>query len=169
MFTEKKDRSSILLAGQMRLPSIQERKPHDLTTRAEAFRSAAFLNSISYLKEHFLEVNSLYSAHLEHSVVKTIRPTSPFGYGGLMVFAAPDRIETPAGQDPNHFVVDTRSIYDFSTETQLEYFKQIFAALRAFTNTQLPDRNGKAQKSIVIENSMFSVTDEKYRMGRSIA
>jgi hypothetical protein len=136
--------------------------------RIEAAALTRAANRVDVLKTNFLDgITPIFRKRVgEDGIIQIMTPSSPYAYGGVMVVAASRSLLDADNATPDK-VVQTETAFDLTPEMRQEYYRQILSGIKAEEDTLLPDRdNGKV---IAYENTVPSISNENYRLPRTIA
>jgi hypothetical protein len=165
---ESRDLQILLPPGVLHIHSDTESTSTTLMKKKDKAYSVLPQNTLEYLRQHFIEIDNLYSKRLNGGIALTMEPSKPYSYGGVMVVAAHEEIASGASAIEKQ--IRTYNIYDYEPELQIEYFRQIIASLKAQALTELPRSDIQADpRAIAIENTQVKISDFENKMARSIA
>lgn len=169
MSPESRDLQIILPPGILRIHSSTESTSTTSMKKDDKAKRTLPQNTSEYLREHFLNIDSLYNCRIEgRGAVLTIEPSKAYSYGSVMVVAMHE--ELVSGTSQKQALVETYNIYDYNYELQKEYFRQILAGIKAHIYTELPHCAVESDpRAIAVENTQVKISDFEHKMARSIA
>src|SRR5271166_2036834 len=167
------DNNKLLKRGKLELHTRVEATQNSKFTKHSAAELTQRVNTFEHLKTNLIDTGFIRrDVSRAGALVQTIYPTSPYGYGGVMVIAA-DSEDLKKSPDASDEVVKTKNIYDLDQDAQRLYFQQIIASMIAMKSIALPGEEKKAYGDypavIATENTTADVSNRQHRIGRTIA
>ncbi len=146
--------------------TFEENKKIDLTAAATYTLAA---NQPSEIENRFIDTPQLAKQELDSGDMVVVHdPTGSYSPGSLQVIVVRNEIVNHWPIELKNGRVPTRSIYDFTPETQLAYFHQILKVQRAMKEEFVGFVGGKFHV-LFTENCAKTVSDEEHRVARTIA
>jgi hypothetical protein len=137
--------------------------PNATSPKAETAEKVARMNTGEFLLNRFVFDVFQSTTFANGDRVDIGRPSSPYGYGGLMVKVSNEERLRQVGEDK----YPTEKIVDYPESTQKEAFRFVLAGIRSVESTLLPDE--QESHAVATMNSFYDVSNHKFRMAQSIA